>query len=32
MECQKVINLLDNTQNEQSKFITSNYVEINDES
>ena len=24
--------LLDNTQNEQSKFITSNYVEINDES
>ena len=32
MEYQKIINLLDNTQNEPSKFRTRNWVEINDES
>ena len=32
MEYKKRINLLDNTQNEPSKFRTRNYVEINDES
>ena len=32
MECQKIINLLDNTSNEPSKFRTKNWVEINDES
>ena len=32
MEYQEIINLLDNTQNEPSKFITRNWVEINDES
>ena len=32
MECQKIINLLDNTENEPSKFRTRNLVEINDES
>ena len=32
MEHQKIINLLDNTQNEPSKFRTRNWAEINDES
>ena len=32
MEYQKTINMLDNTQNEQSGFRTRNWVEINDES
>ena len=32
MEHQKIINLLDNTQNEPSKCRTRNWVEINDES
>ena len=32
MENQKVINLLDNTTNQPSKFRTKNWVEINDES
>ena len=32
MEYQKIINLLDNTKNEPSKFRTRNWVEINDES
>ena len=32
MEYQKIINLLDNTLNQQSKFRTRNWVEINDES
>ena len=32
MEDQRIINLLDNTQNKPSKFITRNCVEINDES
>ena len=32
MEYQKITNLLDNTQNEPSKFRTRNCVEINDES
>ena len=32
MEYQKIINLLDNTQNEQSKFRTRNWLETNDES
>ena len=32
MEYQKIIYLLDNTQNEPSKFRTRNWVEINDES
>ena len=31
-EISKIINLLDNTQNEPSKFRTRNWVEINDES
>ena len=31
MEYQKVINLLDNTPNQPSKFRTKNSVEINDE-
>ena len=30
MEYQKVINLLDNTPNQPSKFRTKNWVEIND--
>ena len=29
MEYQKIINLFDNTQNQQSKFRTKNWVEIN---
>ena len=32
MEYQKLINLLDNTQNQPSKFITKPWVEINDDS
>ena len=32
MEYQKIINLLDDTPNELSKFRTRNWVEINDES
>ena len=32
MEYQKIINLLDNTSNQPSKFRTKNWVEINDES
>ena len=32
MEYQKIVNLLDNTQNEESKFKTRNWFEINDES
>ena len=32
MEYQKIINLLDNTPNEPTKFSTRNWVEINDES
>ena len=31
MECQNIINLLDNTSNQQTKFRTKNWVEINDE-
>ena len=32
MEYQKIINLLDNTTNQPSKFRTRNWVELNDES
>ena len=32
MEYQKIINLLDKTPNQPSKFKTKNWVEINDES
>ena len=32
MEYQKIINLLDDTTNQTSKFRTRNWVEINDES
>ena len=32
MEYQKVMNLLDNTSNQPSKFRTKNWVEINEES
>ena len=32
MDCEKIINLLDNTSNQSSKFRTKNWVEINDES
>ena len=32
MEYQKIINLLDNTPNQPTKFATKNWVEINDES
>ena len=31
MECQKIINLSDDTTNQPSKFITKNWVEVNDE-
>ena len=31
MEYQKIINLLNNTSNQPSKFRTRNWVEINDE-
>ena len=30
MEYQKIINLLDNTSNEPSKFRTKNWIEVND--
>ena len=30
MKCQKIINLLDDTANQSSKFRTRNWVEIND--
>ena len=30
MEYQKIINLLENTPNQPSKFITKNWVEVND--
>ena len=32
MEYQKMVNLLDNTPNQPSKFMTKDFVEINDES
>ena len=32
MEYQKIVNLIDNTSNQPSKFRTKNWVEINDES
>ena len=32
MECQKITNLLDDSSNKTSTFITKNWVEINDES
>ena len=32
MEYQKIVNLLDNTPNQPSKFRTRNWVEINDDS
>ena len=32
MECQKIIDLLDNTPNQPTKFRTEDWVEINDES
>ena len=32
MEYQKIINLLDNTSNQPSKFMTKNWIEINDQS
>ena len=32
MEYQKIINLLDNTSNQPSKFRTKNWVEVNNES
>ena len=32
MEYQKIINLLENTPNQPTKFSTKNWVEINDES
>ena len=32
MEYQKIINLLDNTTNQASKFTARNWVEINEES
>ena len=32
MEYQEIINLLDNTPNQPTKFRTKNWVEINDES
>ena len=32
MAYQKIINLLDNTSNQSSKFRTKNWVKINDES
>ena len=31
MEYQKIINLLDNTPNQPTKFKTKNYVEINND-
>ena len=32
MEYQKIVNLIDDTSNQPSKFRTRNWVEINDES
>ena len=32
MENQKIMNLLDNTPNQLSKFKTKNWIEINDQS
>ena len=32
MEYQKIINLLDNTQNQPSQFSYKNWIEINDDS
>ena len=32
MEYQKIINLLENTLNQRSKFRTKNWIEVNDES
>ena len=32
MECQNIVNLIDDTSNQPSKFRTKNWVEINDES
>ena len=32
MEYQKIINLLDNTLNQPTKFRTKNWIEINDDS
>ena len=32
MEYQKIINLLDNTPNQPSKFRTKNWIKINDDS
>ena len=32
MEYQKIMNLLDNTPNQLSKFRTKNWIEINDQS
>ena len=32
MECQKIINLLDNEYVQRTKFRTKNWVEINDQS
>ena len=32
MEYQQIINLLDDTKNQRSKFRTRNWVQINDES
>ena len=32
IECQKIINLLDNTPNQPSKFKTKNWVKMNDDS
>ena len=31
MECQQIINLLDNTPNQPTKFRTKNWTEINDD-
>ena len=31
MEYQKIINLVDNTTTEQTKFMSQNWVEINDD-
>ena len=32
MEYQEIINLLENTPNQASKFMTKNWIEINDDS
>ena len=31
MKCQKIMNLLDNTPNQPSKFKTKNWIETNDD-